>query len=159
MDAVELTCAEKLQDIPEPTTHDLSTVHPECLHLPSITLPTMPKQAELLLLCSLATRDHAKPYYTMTESKYQTKATCSTQRPAPSHGHQASEVSISSPIMGQRHVWSFCSAYLGLHQYTPAKKHPLSFFEAGRGLKVTRAKSICLAYVNKNQFVCRPQPL
>ncbi len=41
--SMEFTCSVKLQDIPEPTTRNLSTVHPGCLHLPSSTLPTIPK--------------------------------------------------------------------------------------------------------------------
>ncbi len=41
MNAVVFTCAEELQDIPEPTMHALSTTHPGRLHLPSITLPTI----------------------------------------------------------------------------------------------------------------------
>ncbi len=44
MDAMEFTSVEELQDIPELTTHDLSTVHYGRLYMPSITLPTIPKQ-------------------------------------------------------------------------------------------------------------------
>ncbi len=92
VDAMEFTCAEEPRNIFERSTHDLSTVHPECLHLPSMTLSAIPKQTEPVLLCHLATRARA----TMTESKYQSKATCNTLRPAPSHEHPRTCIASSS---------------------------------------------------------------
>ncbi len=105
-DAAGFTCAEEPQNIPEPSTHDLSTVLPGCLHLPSITLPSIAKQTESRPISPLMTRSHAKPYCTMTESKYQFRATCNTQWPVPFPGHQASEIAVSSPIMEQRQLKS-----------------------------------------------------
>ncbi len=137
VDAVEFTCAEEPQNTLKRSAHDLSTVHPECLHLPSMTLSTVPKQTEPLPLFHLATRARAKPYCTMTESKYQFKATCNTQWPVPSQGHQAPEIAVSSPIMEQRYLKPCGSAHPGLRQLTPPNKYRL--FEAGRGLKACRA--------------------
>ncbi len=63
--AVEFTCVNELQDIPQPTAHDLCSVHPGRLHLPSVTLPTIPKQTEQLLLCQRAKSAEAKPLRTI----------------------------------------------------------------------------------------------
>ncbi len=53
--AVEFTCVEEPENISEPSTHDLSTVQPGYLHLPSIALPSMPKQTESLPISPLTT--------------------------------------------------------------------------------------------------------
>ncbi len=143
VDAMEFTCAEKLQDIPEETTHALPTVHTGCLNWPSITLPTIPRQVELHPLCPLARRARAKTYCTMTGPKYQTNVTCDTQRPVPFHGQQAPETSVSLPIMNQHQQRPCGSACLGLRQRMPTTKHPLSSLEAGRGLKACHALMSC----------------
>ncbi len=140
-DAVEFTCAEEPENIPEPSTHDLSTVHPGRPHLPSITLPSMPKQTESLMISPLTTRAPTKTYCTMTESEYQFKRTCSTHQPTTSH--QSHEVTTSSPNLDQRQLRPCGSAYLGLHQFTPPNKYRL--FEAGRGLKACHAFMPCRA--------------
>ncbi len=138
MDAMEFTCA----DIPELTTHALPTVQTGCLNWPSITLPTIPRQIVLHPLCPLA-RARSKPYCTITEPKYQTNVTCSTQRSVPFHGHQAPETSVSLSIMNQ-HQQRLCgSAYPGLRQRMPTTKHPLSSLEAGRGLKACHVLMSC----------------
>ncbi len=136
-DAVEFACAEEPQNIPEPSTHNLSTVHPGCLHLPSIILPSTRKQTESLPISPLTTRARTKPYCTTTESKYQFKSTCNTQWPVPFPGHQASEIAVSSPITAKRQLKPCGSAYLGLHHFRPPDKYRL--FEAGRGLKACHA--------------------
>ncbi len=52
MGTVEFTCAEELQNFPEPIKHQLSTAHPGYVHMPSIIPPlsAVYNQNELLLL-------------------------------------------------------------------------------------------------------------
>ncbi len=120
--AAEFTCAEKLQDIPEPTTYDLFTVHPGCLHLPSIALPTMHKQTELFPLCPLTIRARAKPFCTISRfvgttlwkrfiNSLRNLVSCKTVSPW-DRVISSWLLNINSQGWRDLHVWNFCDLFL-----------------------------------------------
>ncbi len=95
----------------------MAKVHFECLHVPLITIPTIPKQTELLQLCPPATCAEDKLLHTISIVTTSFKRTCSTTRPTTSH--QEFEIAVNSPIMEQRQLKPCGSTYLDLHQFTP----------------------------------------
>ncbi len=109
---------EEMEVIPEQQTECIiSTVHPDNLHRPLVTVCAVQTHNEISQLCSLMTSAESKPLPKIPIVNTSRKRTCSTQRPT--NSHQAHEITTSSLNMDQRQLRPCGSAYLGLHQFTP----------------------------------------
>ncbi len=101
VDAVDVACAE--ENAGELTTHNLSSVHPGCPNLSSITLP-----------------NHTYAAWTSSVMSTRNKSQC-----------QASKISVSSPVMNQRQLRLWGSAF----NVSNKKKHRTSYFEIAGGIR------------------------
>ncbi len=93
--------------------NQLSTIWPQSLHVPSITLPTGPNQTELLQLCPPAPCAEDKLLRTIPIVNTPFKRPCSIQLSTTSN--QAFEIAVNSPIMEQRQLKQCGSASTSVH--------------------------------------------